>query len=77
MANRFDLCFDLNTGFAPAVGLRKCCPTEPYVRYARFEHRSYSSGYNAARRNVLFDMDKQRRHTYTVSIPEHAGSILW
>ena len=26
--------------------VRKCCPTEHSVRYARVEHQSFSSGYN-------------------------------
>ena len=56
VANRFNLCFDLNTGFAHFFlnlltsgstdkhtslnsSVRECCPTEPSVRYARFEHR--------------------------------------
>ena len=58
-------------------------PTQPSVRYARFQHWIYSSGStgehnlfkNAARWNFQFDIGKQKE--YTVSIHEHARSILW
>ena len=73
VANRFDLCFDLqlNTGFALVVRLinpqfcSEMLPDWSFSSYARFEHRSCSSGEKAARRNFqLFNLWLSSRSSY-------------
>ena len=92
--NRSDLCFEhwirLYDKYARSLFCSETLPTQPSVRYARFQHWICSSGSTgehnlskkAARWNFQFDIGKQRRNTLfrfmntlVQFCGEHAGSF--